>query len=688
MKTLSIGAEMIPSDLYSRLSPLFNLGFNRKAFRPGYGLAETTLIVSSCVPGDGGRTIKIDRQLFYKGIIKTVDKERDSCEFVSAGRVLPGMQVRIMQGNIPQDSLNLGEIQIKGACVMSGYYNDMQSTKDVLQDGWLSTGDLGFFDCDKILYIVGRKKEIIIVNGQNFHPFDLENCVLGKFGLLIDKSVFTSFYSTTEGREITLHFFVLSGKMTEEQVRQLINECNAFLADKVGFAPEYSIEVKKGEILRTSSSKIKRRFMAQCFEQGKYDKSIVKLKKECETMDYSRILHEIWRGVLKTNFILPQDNFFSLGGDSIRSMMAVSKIEERLNVKLENSFFYKYPSLASQTRFLEEFFSKNIQPPVNELELLVREFISEETGIPFSEIQYTDNIITKTTSFAILYQMMRRLTEVFDRVTLDDIKDKSCVRDIVQVIKERYETPSGHSFPLMDFQETLFYHSKGFIRNEPTGLSCYIICRTHLKGYFDLACWDRAINHLIACHPLLHSILSEDSDRPEMRTLPQYPAFKTSSVDIASMGKQEQEFFLLQKDEENHDYRFDFDKYPLFYCNIYKTGEDEHELTIHIDHQAIDGFSFFRFIQELTLTYDQFVAGKAITVKKEKGLLFSDYVFVEKWRSQTKRYRNAMDFALNVFKNLPPQNIYSHEAAAIAGREYPFPHITYGVGVFPYGENP
>lgn len=648
-------AVYFESDLYSRLSPLFDLGFDRRVFRPGYGLAETTLIVSSCCPGYGGKTIKIDRQLFYKDIVKEADKERDSCEFVSAGRVLPGIQVRIMKDDIPQDSLNLGEIQVKGACVMSGYYNDVQSTKNVLRDGWLSTGDLGFFDRDKILYIVGRKKEIIIVNGQNFHPFDLENCVLGKFGLLMEKSVFTSFYSTTEGREVALHFFVLSRKMTEEQTRQLINECNTFLADKVGFVPEYSIEVKKGEILRTSSSKIKRRFMARCFEQGKYDKSIVKFKKECGSTDYSQILHEIWRGVLKTSFILPQDNFFSLGGDSIRSMMAVSEIEERLNVKLENSFFYKYPSLTSQTQFLEEFFSKNIQPPANELEPLVREFISEETGIPPSEIQYTDNIIAKTTSFAILYQMMRRLTEVFDRVALDDIKDKTCVRDIARVIKERYEIPPGHSFPLMDFQETLFYHSKGFIRNEPTGLSCYIISRARLKGYFDLACWDKAMNHLIACHPLLHSVLSEESDRPEMKVLPRYPAFKTSYEDISSMSKQEQELFLLKKDEEDHDYRFELDKYPLFYWHIYKTGEDEHEITIHIDHQAIDGFSFFRFLQEQTCTYDQLADGKAVTVKKEKGLLFSDYVFVEKWRSRTRRYRNAMDFALNVFKNLPPK---------------------------------
>lgn len=653
VKTLSVGAEMIPSDLYDRLSPLFDLGFDRRAFRPGYGIAEATLIVTSCLPGEGNKTIRIDRELFYDGIIRLADGNRDFCEFISAGRALPGVQIRIVRDGVSRGKMELGEIQVKGASIMSGYYNNEQGTKEVLEDGWLRTGDLGFFDNDGILYLVGRKKEIIIVNGQNFHPFDLENCILEKFGLLIEKSVFTSFYSTERGREIVLHFFVLSKNMPEEQLRQLVHACNAFLADKVGFAPEYSIKIKKGEILRTSSSKIKRRFMAQCFEQGKYEKSVVDLNTASNNMDYTEILKNIWSDVLKVDTVGPSDHFFSLGGDSIRSMMAVSELEEQLGIKLENSFFYKHPSFASQVRYLEDYFSKEIEPPANEYELLVREFAAEEMGIPFPEIRYTENLVTKSASFASVYQLMKRLTDIFDRITWEDIKDKTCVRDIARVIKERYEIPEGESFPLMDFQETLFYHSKSFIRNEPTGLSCYIICRTQLKGYFDPIYWERTLNHVICCHPLLHSVLSEESDKPEMITLSHYPSFRSSYEDLTSMSKEEQEAFFLRKDQEDHDYRFDLKKYPLFYCHVYKTGENIHELTIHIDHQIIDGFSFFRFLQELTATYDQLVAGEAATIEKESGLLFSDYVFVERFRRQTKRYQNAMDFALKVFKHLP-----------------------------------
>ena len=71
-------------------------------------MAETTLIVSSCLPGYGNKNIRIDREAFYEGIIKLVDKQQDFYEFVSAGRVLPyGLQVRIVKDAIPQNNLKL-----------------------------------------------------------------------------------------------------------------------------------------------------------------------------------------------------------------------------------------------------------------------------------------------------------------------------------------------------------------------------------------------------------------------------------------------------------------------------------------------------------------------------------------------------------------------------------------------------
>lgn len=178
IKTLSVGAEMVPPNLFSRLEPLFKLGLRKEAYIPSYGMAETTLIVSACTHGYGNRTIKIERDAFYDGIIKPCNNDAPFCEFTSAGTVLPCFQVRIEKDGISQGNMQIGEIQVKGDCVMMGYYNDKKSTDAVFKEGWLCTGDLGFFDTNNILYIVGRKKEVIIVNGQNYHPFDLEDSII------------------------------------------------------------------------------------------------------------------------------------------------------------------------------------------------------------------------------------------------------------------------------------------------------------------------------------------------------------------------------------------------------------------------------------------------------------------------------------------------------------------------------
>lgn len=621
IKTLSVGAEMVPPNLFSRLEPLFKLGLRKEAYIPSYGMAETTLIVSACTHGYGNRTIKIERDAFYDGIIKPCNNDAPFCEFTSAGTVLPCFQVRIEKDGISQGNMQIGEIQVKGDCVMMGYYNDKKSTDAVFKEGWLCTGDLGFFDTNNILYIVGRKKEVIIVNGQNYHPFDLEDSIIKKFTGEIEKSVLTSYYSTKIEREVVLHFFTLYKDVAETDVQQLVKKVNGFIANIAGFAPAYSIHIKKGNIQRTSSSKIKRRSMALSFEKGMYNKFIINLM-DNSTKNYELILKTIWEEILHIENILPDDNFFSLGGDSIRSMIAVSKIEKAFNVKLENSFFYQYSCINAQSKYLEVHLSSKIETPLNEYELLIKEFCCEELNISFLQLQYTDNLINKAHSFAQVYHLMQRLTEVFNKITFDDIKEETNIRDIAKVVKEHYVVSEGKPFPLMDFQETLFYHSKSFIRNEPTGLSCYIICRTKFRGMFELECWNKALNDIISHHPLLHSILYEESNEPEMVTLSKYSTFECGYEDITNMSKESQEDFFAQKDIESHDYRFDLKKFPLFYCNVYKTGNNEHEVLFHIDHQIIDGYSFFHFLQELLSNYDKLLSGEKVIAENEKGLSF------------------------------------------------------------------
>lgn len=92
----------------------------------------------------------------------------------SVGHVLPGMDVKIMD----KSEDGIGEIVLRGPSVMLGYYGNKEATDEVLKDGWFHTGDLGYLDGDKYIYITGRLKNIIITqNGKNVYPEELENYI-------------------------------------------------------------------------------------------------------------------------------------------------------------------------------------------------------------------------------------------------------------------------------------------------------------------------------------------------------------------------------------------------------------------------------------------------------------------------------------------------------------------------------
>ncbi len=94
----------------------------------------------------------------------------------SAGRALSGIQAKLADAQPDEDAgCAVGEIAIRGSTVMKGYWNRSDATAAVLHDGWLSTGDLGYFDREGNLFITGRKKEIVILgNGKNIYPEEVE----------------------------------------------------------------------------------------------------------------------------------------------------------------------------------------------------------------------------------------------------------------------------------------------------------------------------------------------------------------------------------------------------------------------------------------------------------------------------------------------------------------------------------
>ena len=101
-----------------------------------------------------------------------IPTEKKYYNYDSVGRLLDQLEVKVIDKN----SDGVGEICIKGPNVMMGYYNDPENTASAIVDGWFHTGDLGYVDRKKYIYITGRKKNVIITaNGKNVYPEELEN---------------------------------------------------------------------------------------------------------------------------------------------------------------------------------------------------------------------------------------------------------------------------------------------------------------------------------------------------------------------------------------------------------------------------------------------------------------------------------------------------------------------------------
>jgi fatty-acyl-CoA synthase len=170
------GADMIRPDVMQAFVDGFaEAGFNAAAFCPSYGLAEATLAVSLMPPGEGIRLELVEENELSGGEPAAKGRPRRYRAVVNCGRAVAGMQIEIRgpAGQILPDR-GIGKVYVRGKSVMHSYFRDEESTKACLsEDGWLDTGDMGYLSKGYI-FIVGRAKDMIIINGRNHWPQDIE----------------------------------------------------------------------------------------------------------------------------------------------------------------------------------------------------------------------------------------------------------------------------------------------------------------------------------------------------------------------------------------------------------------------------------------------------------------------------------------------------------------------------------
>lgn len=168
------GADMIrPDVMQSFVNAFASAGFKASAFMPSYGLAEATLAVTLMPPGEGIRVELVEEERL-SGRPRDISRPARYRAIVNCGKPVRDMEVEVRrEDNSALGDHQIGKVWCAGPSVMHSYFRDPEATEACLVDGWLDTGDMGYM-ANGYLFIVGRAKDMIIINGKNHWPQDIE----------------------------------------------------------------------------------------------------------------------------------------------------------------------------------------------------------------------------------------------------------------------------------------------------------------------------------------------------------------------------------------------------------------------------------------------------------------------------------------------------------------------------------
>jgi fatty-acyl-CoA synthase len=249
------GADMIRPDVMQHFVDAFaDAGFRPGAFMPSYGLAEATLAVTLMPPGEGIR-VELVEETQLSGVPAGEDRPQRFRAIVNCGKPVRDMRVEIRtEDGAPLPERAIGKVWCAGPSVMTGYFRDEPATAACMAGGWLDTGDMGYLS-DGYLYIVGRAKDMIIVNGRNHWPQDIEWAVEQLPGF--KQGDIAAFAITTPGGEETPAVLVQCRTSDADERRRLHDEIRERVRAVTGMNCVIEL-VPPRTLPRTSSGKLSR----------------------------------------------------------------------------------------------------------------------------------------------------------------------------------------------------------------------------------------------------------------------------------------------------------------------------------------------------------------------------------------------------------------------------------------------
>ncbi|MFG1869278.1 fatty acyl-AMP ligase [Micromonospora arborensis] len=263
------GAEPIRLDTIERFLKIFEPhGLRPEAIYPCYGLAEATLLVTGGTRLGGWRSVAVAREaLELERVARPAMAGEPSRSIVGCGTPGPDTRIRIVDPTTGEPVLpgEVGEIWIDSPSVAAGYWRRPTDTGDTFgamtstgEGPYLRTGDLGFV-ADGDLFVAGRAKDLIVLNGRNYHPIDIEQiCEIDVAGIRRDCGAAFAVEDDAGAVERLVVVYEIDPGMTDEQHLAIIDGIRGCVTRESSVAPHAIVLIKPRTMPKTSSGKVQR----------------------------------------------------------------------------------------------------------------------------------------------------------------------------------------------------------------------------------------------------------------------------------------------------------------------------------------------------------------------------------------------------------------------------------------------
>lgn len=630
---LSAGQPVSPDTMSAFFEKMRPLNLSPEAFCPQYGMTEASGPITF---GEGiDPVLYVDKRSLDQRIREVPPEDPESVCFTDLGPPLPGLAVRIVDGKervLPEGII--GRIQLRGPSIVSSYFAHSEENRPVFsEDGWFSTGDLGFLRPGKEghLVITGREKDILIIRAKNHYNHEIEAIIESVEGVIPTFAAVGAAGCTTDGDDRLAIFF---SPEDSDPVFSLhvAREISEQVRLHFGIAPDWIIPLSREEFPKTASGKIQRPLLIEALGEGKFAER------------HLRIDHFLSTGTLLTDS-KARETYYEIRFNSEEKLDLLSLYRHMKRELMESGHWSGDIVLSQGVDRMEN----------GELAVLWKDVLQQDTFVQGQNFFQLGGDSIKA---------MRLLAKVYEtfgvEVTLRQFITDPTLEGLQALVErgggERYTrsyTPRDcqtNPLPLTPSQRSQWF----VFRNDPTSPVYTVTFTLRLRGELDSGRLSEAIRKIVEHHDVFRFRFSETAEGEPFQELSKRIFAETDVEDWRFKSEQSKYNELDALIHSWANQPFDLLSEELFRSKIIQMDEREHLLLVSVPHLIFDGWSNELFVQQLLQLCKPEVKESG---NQGRELQFRDYVMstlhleedplfvaeLEEWSQLLSRFPTTLD---------------------------------------------